>query len=106
MYEEKFYYDSDVRGEKVKNSGLLFTENAKNDYDELNGSQKSFVDHELGEMIHAKNIPREITLKDLDLNIFLKQDNERIIITRISADGFENGKTNREAIKRAKSWNN
>lgn len=106
MCEEKFYYDSDVRGEKVKSSELFFTENAKSDYNKLNGSQKNFVDQELDELINAKNIPREIILKDLDLNIFLKQSETRKVVTKISANGFEDSESNQVAIKRAKSWNN
>lgn len=102
MCEEKFYYDSDVRGEKVKGSELFFTENAKSDYNKLNGSQKNFVDQELDELINAKNIPREIILKDLNLNIFLKQSETRKVVAKISANGFEDSESNQAAIKRAK----
>lgn len=106
MYKEKVYSDSSVRGEKTQNSKLLFSSDAKADYNKLNGSQKSFVDRELDKMNIKDNIPQEITLRELSLNIFLRQDNEQIIVTKISADGFEDSQANRAAIKRAQSWNN
>lgn len=114
---DKKYSDSEVRGErsnhpenlniKVKDSKLYFTQQAKEKYRELTGSQRTFIDRELDDLKFGHDNSKDKMVNyELDQALVWEKDDQAIIITDIVYQPYRDSKKYQKAQIRMKKMNN
>lgn len=108
MDKNRLYQDSHVRGQnsRIKHS-LYFTEQAKQQYDDLTGSQKTFVNELLNKIKRCKeNISQEIRNDELKMRVKYRKQDDKIVVTAFDYPSRQNDQNYIEAKKRMLDWNN
>lgn len=114
---DKKYADSEVRGErsnhpenldiKAENGELYFTEQAKGKYQELTGSQRTFIDRELDDLKFGHdNAKDKMVNYELDQALVWERKDQAIIITDIVYQPYRDSKKYKKAQIRMKDMNN
>lgn len=112
----KKYPDSEIRGERSshpenteqeeKKRELFFTEKAKEKYELLTGSQKTFIDRELDDLKSKED--RQDSHQDnaeLDQKIIFQKDGTNILVTDILHDEYRKSDEYQETQTRMDEMN-
>lgn len=116
--EKKTFSDNEVRGErshrnlsdkwsKQKMKQLRYTENAKEKYNGLTGSQRTFVDKDLDQLKNDdNNLTSHVINTELGITILFESNETAILITDILYEPYRQSAAYQDAQQRMDDWNN
>lgn len=85
---------------------LRYTQQAKEKYRGLTGSQRSFVDQGLDQLKQSDHVIQKIENKDLGITIICEQHIDMILIKDILYEAYRKTGNYQDAQKRMNDWNN
>lgn len=112
---DKKYSDNKVRGERSsrpeqaekKQIALSFTQGAWKKYQQLTGSQKTFIDQELDDLKFERNRKKsKMVNAELDQALVYEEKDSEIVITDIVYEPYRESKQHKRAQIRMENMNN